>query len=160
MSTSFPVSVDYTQVFALLSSLERPGLLWTDDHVAQGFAWNPGIACFGVPDHDGECLIEFDPAATAASLAVETSLWAIAVPFEADGSELMVGTLMDDRPFALAGGLYRLVFEAHAGRTEGGTAYTYILSFKFIRAEHAGFEILKQGPLGSGKVLLTSAEQA
>ena len=160
MIKSFPILVDYTQVVAFCRSLEHPGLLWTDDHVAQGFACNDRIACFGVPDHDGECLLEVDLEATQASLTVDASLWVIAVPFHADGSQLRIGTILDDKPFTLAAGLYRLVFEAHPARSENGTEYTYVLIFRFIPAEHAEFEILRQGSLGSGKVLRTTADPA
>ncbi len=159
MAVTFPLAVNHTQVFAFRRHLERPGLLWTNEHVAQGFAWSPGIACFGVPDHDGECLLELDTAATAASLAVDTSLWAIAVPFDTDETEVQVGTILDDRTFPLGPGRFRLVFEAHAPRTVSGTAYAYLLRFSFIPTEAAEFEILKQGPLESATVLSRTAER-
>ena len=62
MIAEFPITVLYTQVVVHLADLPRPGLLWDDDHVAQGFAWSEGIASFGVPDHDGECLLSVDVA--------------------------------------------------------------------------------------------------
>lgn len=34
------------------------GLIWSDEHVAQGFAWNDNVVSFGIPDHDGGCLVE------------------------------------------------------------------------------------------------------
>ena len=159
MIKRFPVLVNYTQVLAYRRHLDRPGLLWTDDHVAQGFAWNPGIASFGVPDHDGSCLIEVDTAGTPAGLQIDASLWAIAVPFDTDEAEIQVGTIFDDQTCAIAPGSHRLVFEAHAGRTEDGTTYAFLLRFGFIRAEHAEFEILKQGQLGSATVLTKTAER-
>ena len=159
MIESFPILVNYTQVLAYRRNLERPGLLWTDAHVAQGFAWNPGIAAFGVPDHDGECLLEVNTDGTPSDLQIDASLWAIAVPFDTEETEVRVGTILDDQGCAIAPGSYRLVFEAHPGRTKAGTAYAYVLRFNFIRAGHADFEILKQGSLQSGTVLLTTAER-
>ena len=150
--------VDYTQVVAFCPNLAQAGLLWTDDHVAQGFACSHGVACFGVPDHDDQCLIEVETEADV--LAVDTSLWVIAVPFETDGSEIRIGTLFDDKPFTLSSGLYRLVFQAFPGRFENGETYSYILRFNFISSDHVEFEILKQGSLESDKVLLKTAKTA
>lgn len=173
--TSFPIAVNYTQILAYVTGLERPGLLWTDDHVAQGFAWDDGIACFGIPDHDGTCLIDVDTSAAASDLAVAASLWAIAVPFTATASTIQVGTILDDRPVAIAQGDHHLVFEAHPS----ADGHAFRLRFCFIPWSHnpggqnpggqtpgdptlggpARFTILKQGTLPSGKVLATIAER-
>lgn len=151
---SFSIAVNYTQVLAYVTGLDRPGLLWTDDHVAQGFAWDDGIACFGVPDHDGTCLIEVDTGAAASDLTIESCLWAIEVPFNATAPTIQVGTILDDRPVSIAQGEHRLVFEAHA--SADGQAFR--LRFCFIPSGPTRFAILKQGTLQSAKVLTTKAE--
>ncbi len=160
MITDFSISVNYTQVLTYLRHIDRPGLLWSDDHVAQGFAWNPGLVSFGVPDHDGECLVEVNTDANLSDLRVDTSLWAIEVPFDADETEIQVGTVLDDRTCIISEGSYHLVFEAHTGEIKGDISYTYIVRFNFIKASQGTFAILKQGSLLSGTVLTTTAQRA
>lgn len=162
MNTSFSILVNYTQVVVFCPGTAQGGLLWSDDHVAQGFACSHGVACFGVPDHDDECLIEVETEADALTVdaSFDASLWVIAVPFETDGSEIRIGTLFDDKPFTPSSGLYRLVFQAFPGRIENSETYSYVLRFNFIPSDHVEFEILKQGSLESDKVLLTTAKTA
>lgn len=158
MKTSFPILVNYTQVLAYLHTLDRPGLLWTDEHMAQGFAWNREIVSFGVPDHDGECLLEIDTESNPGETHIETSLWAIEVPFTADKTSIRIGTVLDDKPFTLQLGTYRLVFGAHPGTLKNGIRYAYILRFNFIKSDETTFSVLKQGELLSDKVLTTIAQ--
>jgi hypothetical protein len=58
----FDLAVDYGQIFAFRPSVARPVVVWTDEHVAQGFAWSPSAMGFGVPDHDGESLVQVNMA--------------------------------------------------------------------------------------------------
>jgi hypothetical protein len=48
------ITVQWGQVVVHDADHSAPGLLWTDDDVAQGFARSEGIVAFGLPDHDGE----------------------------------------------------------------------------------------------------------
>ncbi len=160
MLVTEPITVNYGQVLANLANIDRPGLIWNDQNTAQGFAYNPGIASFAVPDHDGNCLLEVDLDADAAHLQTEASLWSIEVPFDATETQVEVGTVLDDRPFGIALGPHRLVFEAHPQRVADGVTYTYVLRFLFIKSDQQTFAILKQGSLSSGTVLTITAERA
>jgi hypothetical protein len=115
MTDRFSIFVAYTQVLVHLASHPRPGLIWTDAHVAQGFAWADGVVSFGAPDHDGPCLIEVQPFGSGALVA--DALWAVQVPFKV-AETLMIGTVFDMRPVSIPVGQYNLVFEALAGRDD------------------------------------------
>ncbi len=155
MLADFTLTVLYTQVVVHVAGLDRPGLLWTDDHVAQGFAWAEGIASFGVPDHDGECELQVE---TAEAVSVDPqALWALRVPFRVPSTTpLQIGTITDMRPVTVPPHEYSLVFQAFAGRTE---AIAYILRMSFAKDAHPDFEILKKGDgLTTDKVLRRDAE--
>jgi len=154
MISSFSVFVSYTQILVQLAGHPAPGLLWTDDHVAQGFAWSEGVVSFGVPDHDGECLIEVrqDHAATVDPDAI----WAIQVPFLVS-EPLLIGTVFDMRPVTVAEGRYNLVFEALPGRDD----FAFVLRLTFVKTAAVQFEILKKGgELSTSIVLRKDADLA
>lgn len=54
MLAEFILTVLYSQITVAVPGAPAKGLLCTDEHVAQGFAWSPGFVSFGVPDHDGQ----------------------------------------------------------------------------------------------------------
>ena len=63
----FDLAIDYGQIFVFGPSVVRPVVVWTDEHVAQGFAWSPSAVSFGVPDHDGESLVKVNTAPIAST---------------------------------------------------------------------------------------------
>ena len=153
-TTGFDASIDYGQIIVHREHLPRPGLLWTDQHVAQGFAWSDGIVAFGVPDCDGMCRIEVDVAPQHAFHSSDATLWAIAVPFDATEPGLQIGPVVRTRPFTIAPGRYQLTFEA-LPRGDGFT-----LNLFFYRDDRPVFAILKQGSLAAGHVLTRTAQGA
>lgn len=157
MIDSFDVFVSYTQILVHLAGHQTPGLLWTDDHVAQGFAWSQGIASFGVPDHDGEVRLNIRQVAAVA--VQDAAIWAVQVPF-AVTEPLMIGTVFDMRPVTVPNGVYALVFEALPGDAEKELAY--VLDLSFVPMDDApGFAILKQGgELTTDTVLQQTADLA
>lgn len=157
-----PVVIDYGQIFVFVPSVPRVGLLWTDDHVKQGFAWAPGIVCLGVSDHDGYDLIRVETS-TDKSVAPE-AFWAIRIPFEVERAGVQVGTVGVDHDVPVPEGKYSLIFEALPGQgliDEQGEEYTYVLHLKFCRDPRPDFEIIKKGSeLGTDKVLQPRADYA
>ncbi len=147
MTDRFSIFVSYTQILVHLASHPKPGLLWTDEHVAQGFAWADGVVSFGVPDHDGPCLIEVQPFDTGSLEA--GALWAVQVPFKVTET-LMIGSVFDMHPVNIPVGQYNLVFEALAGRDD----HAFVFNLKFARTERPGFAILKQGDALTTDVVL------
>ncbi len=138
MLADFPMVVDHAQVLVGSESREISGLLWTDEHVAQGFAWADGFVSFGVPDHDGECRVLVE---TSHDAALDPSaLWAVQVPFHVTGP-LRIGTVFDARAVAVPDGRYNLIYQAFSGGSDH--AYTLRLSFSLNAAPK--FRILKKG---------------
>lgn len=159
MPAEFAVMVFYGQILIFVQGLPRPGLLWTSEHAAQGFAWAPGIVSFGVPDHDGESLIQVK---VAPDIAIEPrALWAIRVPFEVPALPLQIGTVGDMAEIDVSPGRYSLVFEALPGNTVKEPVEGFALRLTFCADPHPDFEILRRGgDLATDKVLRRDAQHA
>ncbi|MDQ1194423.1 competence protein ComJ [Agrobacterium sp. SORGH_AS 787] len=158
MIAEFPLTVLYTQVVVHLADLPRPGLLWDDEHVNQGFAWAEGIVSFGVPDHDGQCFLRIDLTETF-ELDPEAE-WAVQTPFEVT-RPLKVGTIANMHDVVVPNGLYNVVFQALPGSQAPLEGMAYLLSITFVPTSNPSFEILKQGlELATDKVLRRDARQA
>jgi hypothetical protein len=159
MLAEFTVMVFYGQILIFVQGLPRPGLLWTSDHAAQGFAWAPGIVSFGVPDHDGESLIQVK---VAPDIAIEPdALWAIRVPFEVPALPLQIGSIGDLTEIDVPPGSYSLVFEALPGHTVDEHVEGFVLRLTFCADPHPDFEILRTGgDLTTDKVLRRDAQHA
>jgi hypothetical protein len=156
----FPLTVLYTQIQAFRTGLPRAGSLWSDDHVAQGFAWRPETVAFGMPDHDGECLLQADLLPAPYQLAPEV-LWAVAVPFTATSGSISVGSVLTTRVFTLPPGSYRLVFDVLPGRTIQGKAFAYVPRLLFAPDPAPDFAILRKGDeITTDSVLRRDAEPA
>lgn len=141
------MTVDDTQILVYAASHPSPGLLWTDDHVAQGFAWSEGLVSFGVPDHDGPCRLQIlredspgpDPVA----------LWAVQVPFRVE-EPLAIGSVFETHEMALPHGPHALIFEG----LPGGADHAYVLRLRFVPTPAPGFAVLKTGPGATSPVVL------
>lgn len=131
------------------------GLIWTDDHVAQGFAWSERTVAFGVPDHDGPCRLEVTLAPEPVLDA--RALWAVEVPLRADGP-LEIGTLFETHAVTVPDGTYRLVFEALPGDAE----HAFTLRLTLSESTAPDFRVLKCGgeDVRSDVVLRRDAEPA
>jgi Competence protein J (ComJ) len=149
---AFPVTVSYTQIVVFVSGITPPEFDWTDEHVAQGFAWMPTIVSFGVPDHDGQCRMKVE---TVTEIAVDPkALWAIRVPFDVPSVPLSIGSIFDVRDVRVPEGKYSMIFEALPGDADETGEYAFALNLKFLRDAAPGYEILKQGTeLTTSKVL-------
>ena len=159
MPTQFLLTVLYAQITVAVPGAPVGGLLWTDDHVAQGFAWSQGFVSFGVPDHDGQVRVtverskSFDPDAD--------TLWAVQTPFDVGASSVEIGTISDERAVAIPAGRYNLVFEARAPRSASDADIAYDLHLHFLETPTPGFAILKQGgEIETERVLSTLADPA
>ena len=155
----FPLTVLYTQIQAYRAGMPRAGSLWTDDHVAQGFAWRPETVAFGVPDHDGPCLLQ--AGAVAHHQLDPEVLWAVAVPFEVTTGRVSVGTVLSTVDIELPAGRHRLIFEARPGVARGDANYAFLLRLSFMPDAAADFAILRRGDeLTTDTVLRKDADPA
>lgn len=154
MLADFELTVDHAQVIVHTGSLATPGLLWTDDHVAQGFAWSQGQVAFGVPDHDGTCRIIVDLARD--DVLEAQALWAVQVPFLV--SEVVaIGTTFDMHRVAVPHGAYDLTYQALPGTGDDA----YVLRLTFSPSDAPTFRIVKKGgDITADTVLRRDAEPA
>jgi hypothetical protein len=160
MPLRFALEVLYTQITVSRHGLPRPGLLWDDDHVAQGFAWGEETVAFGVPDHDGVCLLDVDTADASYRIS-PNAIWAVSVPFFAKSSRVDVGTVGEEKVFELTPGSYTLTFEALPGTHIDKEDYAFIIRIRFIPDKEPAFRILKTGmEVRTDHVLRTDARRA
>jgi Competence protein J (ComJ) len=160
MKMQFKISVMYGQIVVYRTHLERPGLLWENDHVAQGFAWDHEIVSFGVPDHDGMSLLEVNVGEARQSLSEQT-LWAAEVPFDVTTGEVEVGTVMMMNSIKMPIGKHSLIFEGCSGGRFDSNDYAFFLRLSFSINDNADFKILRKGyELTADKVLRKDARRA
>jgi len=157
MSPTAMVDVTYSQLAVFASALQHPLNDWTDEHVAQGFAWRPGSVSFRTLVESGPHAIEINVAECAGSLHPDT-VRAIEVPFEvpADGA-IEIGSISDSVLLSLKPGLLllRCEFLGHTGDIRQHVRLTFstkdIVRFAIVRADEA---------LTPDRNLLESAEAA
>lgn len=153
MLADFPLIIDHAQLVVQAGDHPAPGLLWTRDHVAQGFAWSERLVSFGVPDHDGDARIQVELSATAK--LDPQALWAVQVPFRVTGP-LRIGTIFDTTPVAVPNGSYIVTYQGLPGPPGA-----YLLRLSFTPDDAPGFRILKQGgDITAEQVLRRDAEPA
>lgn len=160
MKLQFPLTVLYTQVTVFRHGLPRPGLLWDDDHVAQGFAWDEETVAFGVPDHDGQCWISVDLVDRPPPVP-PAALWGVEVPFLASSGRLDIGTVGLAHAYGVPVGQYALAFLAFGAERIDGIDYAFRLHLQFFRNPSPEFKILKQGDeLQTDTILRKEARRA
>lgn len=153
MLSEFVLPILYTQVLLHDTTHPSPGLNWDDAHVAQGFAWSPGLVSFGVPDHDGDCMIQVR--VEDELLLLDEAIWAVMVPYTVT-EPIEVGTVGLLTPVEVPHGSYNLVLEALPGLPDQDIAYILVLTF--VRTQNPEFAILRQGgELTTDSVLMQDA---
>jgi hypothetical protein len=150
----FEFQLLYGQIF-----VHRPGEggfpLWTDDHVAQGFAWRPPCVAFGIPDHDGESEVTValgtpPPLAADCTRAIET-------PFEVPAAGAEIGGLAGSRVLPIPPGPCQIRFDLRP-RPDG---QGYAIGLVFMPGAPRRFAILRRdAEMASDAVLTTEAEEA
>ncbi len=149
MVNEFALTILYTQLFIANPAAPRAVVLWSEEEVAQGFAWDRTQVVFGIPDVDDPCWVRISTGADASPAVADDALWAIAVPFAASGPVFEAGTVLFERPLPIGPGSYQVVFQARPGPV----GYAYRLELSLQRKAVPEFAILKQGPLHTGHVL-------
>lgn len=120
-----PIEVSYTQVCVFDSKLDDPFNDWTDDHVAQGFAWRPGSVSFGTIHSSGPLGIEVLLLDRPYSVSLE-ALRIISVPFVVpDSGAIEIASIGDSEEIKLESGKYELIFE-HYITTNGSMEARFI----------------------------------
>jgi hypothetical protein len=153
------VTITHSQIS--IFDADKPDFnLWNDDHVAQGFSWREGHVSFGVPDHDGQCLVETLLVDSFPTLD-DSVLRAIRVPLSASAG-LFVATTVDEYETDIPEGDYVVEFRLRSGNPNHERhPHTFRIDFMFKRNAEREFSIIRRsGEMTSDKVLTTTAEPA
>lgn len=108
MTTKIDVEVSYGHLAVFVSSLKRPFNDWTDQHVAQGFAWRPGSVSFRSMIEAGQHSVEIDVTNQMGTVHPD-AMRVVEVPFEipSDGA-VEVGSIAETVPVSLPAGSFLL----------------------------------------------------
>lgn len=152
---SFSIDASYSQVCVFLADQHNPFNNWTEQHVAQGFAWRPGSVSFRTFD-DGSVTVSvtrkgrFDESSRATRV--------IRVPFSVPtDSTVEVGSIFDSQQIELPAGDYSLTFEH--GRDADGGMWCNLLFEPVAHAVQASV-LRADKELRPGEQLLMNAEPA
>jgi hypothetical protein len=160
--------LNYGQVTISLPSVERPGHLWEEGHLRQGFAWSDGLASFGVPEHAETC--RMDVRLVSDHEVDPRCISSVCVPFDAREGRALIGSVFGAEEVELPPGRYQLIFDVMPGEgtwslEEDGQSisgeYSYLITIGFRPSAAPGFAILKAGgAVQSETVLSTRADHA
>ena len=134
--------------------------LWTDEHVAQGFAWRPDCAAFGVPDHDGMCLVCIETIDEMKAVA-DDAIAAIRLPYEVRENKVGIGSISDEVFMSIPSGIYDINFELLPSFTLNGETYGFLIKLSFCLCQREEFKIIRKGgDMTSDHVLRQDADIA
>lgn len=154
----FFVTITHSQINVFDSSTPDFNL-WSDEHVAQGFAWRAGHVSFGTPDHDGRSLVMAEVVSSFAPLTPDV-LRAIRVPMTV-ATKLYVATIIDDVPLDISAGTYELEYRLRKGIAEGENKCALIVEFSFMEKAVGDFAILaRSGEMTADQILTKTAKPA
>lgn len=161
MLASFNVMINYGQLILYLPFVKRPGHMWAEPELEQGFAWSPGIVSFGVPEHAFVCTVEIE-LTDAFNLSAD-AICGLQVPFDVTETPVQVGSIFEYEAVDIEKGKYSLVYEVLPGRgtweievegeKESGDV-DYVIKLWLLPSDLNVFEVLKVGgPVHSDKIL-------
>lgn len=156
MTNQFDLTVLYNQI-SVCSTSQIAFPLWSDDHVAQGFAWRHGHVSFGIPDHDGNCMVQVEMT-NGLPQDREKAERIILVPMQVDTDGATLATVMDVYSLQIDAGIYQLYFLLFPSERKDSAFRIWI---GFEEMPNPTFNILrKSGEMTTDKVLTTSSEPA
>lgn len=154
MAAKITFEVSYSQLAIFASLLRLPFNDWTDQHVAQGFAWRPGSVSFRTLVEAGPHTIEIDVTDHVGDIHPDT-IRALEVPFEvpADGA-VEVGSITETIPLSLPPGVFLLRCEFLRSTGTAGQP----VRLTFARKDAPRFAVVRADPeLSIDGDLLTTA---
>ena len=149
--------VSHSQLAVFAGALPQPFNDWSNQHVAQGFAWRPGSVSFRTMLEAGPHVVAIE-VCDHAGLLDPDAVRAIEVPFDvpADGA-VEIGSISETVPLTLPAGsfLLRCEFLRPVG-TEGER-----VRLIFARQDVPQFAVVRaDSDLSAGDKLLTTAQPA
>ena len=156
--TEYNLQILYSQ-FSVHTSEAPEFPHWTDDHVRQGVAWRPGHVSFGIPDHDGTCLLDVDTTdqPLIASSATERLL---GVPFSVGpqgGAD--ISTILETIDLDIGEGIYQLWFELRHEPQLLANGQAFRIVVRFQKSSNPDFIIISQGrEMSSDRITIHQAD--
>jgi hypothetical protein len=157
MATTINFDVSYSQLAVFVSVLPQPFNDWTDQHVAQGFAWRPGSVSFRTMAESGAHTLDIEVVDHMGAVRSD-AVRAIDVPFDvpADGS-IEIGSIAETVPVTLPPGSFLL--RCQFLQTAGAAGQRVRLTF--ARKDPARFAVVRaDSELSIVGDLLTTAQPA
>lgn len=156
MSRKIRFLVTYGQFVVFWSALKEPFNDWTEQHVAQGFAWRPGSIAFRTLTESGMHTVEVRIIDHVGHIHPKT-VRAIDVPFEVpENGEIEIGSITESIEMELPAGEFLLRCEL----LETGNQEPQV-RLSFGRGDKRHFSVVRaDSALSPGEVLLTTAHAA
>ena len=111
-TTEFELDVSYSQIGVFKAEMAEPFNNWTDEHVAQGFAWRPGSVSFKTLVEAGPHKIELVVSDTPQPVSTGV-IRAILVPFSVPRKgKIEIASISDGQTLKVPTGTYSLRYEA------------------------------------------------
>ena len=118
MVKTIKFEVSYSQLAVFASNLSQPFNDWTDQHVAQGFAWRPGSVSFRTLSASGQHIAVVDVVDRLGPVHPD-AVRAVEVPFDVPvGGEIEIGSISETRRLELPAGAFLLRCEFLASTVE------------------------------------------
>lgn len=157
MTSAVSIEVSYGQLAVFWRGLERPFSDWSDDHVAQGFAWRAKSVSFRTLVETGRHDITVSISNGPPSLSPRVKR-VLRVPFDVPPSgEIEVASISDGAAVALPPGTYQLQCE-FLGAIEHQSELVHLT---FFRSTTPIFEVaVADAELSPPTKLLTTANPA
>ena len=153
----FTLEISYNQVAVFDAQMDSPFNDWTDEHVAQGFAWRPGSVSFGTLKNSGPLMVgvfhtkTFDETSSNANRV-------IIVPFSVpEHGGIDVASIASSFSLKLRPGEYELTFEHGRNADQQDWANFY---FRAVTAPVAAKVIRADAELSPPADLIMTAEPA
>lgn len=137
------ITVLYSQI-SVFSNGTPEFNAWEDAHVAQGMSWREGHVSFGVPEHEGPCLLEWGMYTTD-SIKVSTAERVLTAPLVVETSGCGIATVLDEIETDIAGGGYQIWFAATPLEKTGAEKPDLFVQICFEKTNNADFNIVKPG---------------
>jgi hypothetical protein len=157
MATTVDLEVSYGQLAVFASSLKQPFNDWTDQHVAQGFAWRPGSVSFRTMVEGGRHSILID-VISHVGVVHPDAVRVVEVPLDIppDGA-VEVGSIAETVSLSLPPGSFLLRCEFLQPPSVAGER----VRFTFAQKDAPRFAVVRADPeLSVSSELLTNAQPA
>lgn len=157
MATTIRFEVSYSQLAVFASVLLQPFNDWTDQHVAQGFAWRPGSVSFRTMAEASSHLVDIEVVDRLGAVHPD-AVRAVEVPFEvpADGA-IEIGSIAETVPVMIPTGSFLLRCEFLRSIGDDGER----VRLTFAKRDAPRFAVVRADPdLTLRGELLTTAEPA